>query len=362
MKIFLNGYWNANLGDDLFLKVLSDYFNKDYFNIIINRNNSFTYKKIPRINLIYFKNNLINKISNRLKKYFYLQLTESFEGQKLFWAKKNDYIIDLGGSVFQLPKKGMDSQFFNRKRFARGKIPYSIMGSNFGPFYHDYQLKKYSNIFSYSELIFFREKKSINLFRELRNIYYTPDIVFALNVKPYRKYNKYILFSIIQPRSKVYKDIYTKWIVNHIRKYVKQKEEIMLMAFCEPEGDLQYCKYIYRILTKEEKAFVKIKVHTDIEESLKYIANAKSIIATRYHAMILGWIFNKPLFVLSYSDKITNVINDIAPIQNYVKLEELSEDTQIVYSKFDSKYFDNVKNEVKNNLCLLEKKIHSHEK
>ena len=40
MKIFLNGYWNANLGDDLFLKVLSDYFNKDYFNIIINRNNS----------------------------------------------------------------------------------------------------------------------------------------------------------------------------------------------------------------------------------------------------------------------------------------------------------------------------------
>ena len=38
MKVLVDGYWNLNLGDDLFLKILTDYLPQNDYSIIVNEN------------------------------------------------------------------------------------------------------------------------------------------------------------------------------------------------------------------------------------------------------------------------------------------------------------------------------------
>src|SRR5690606_25270580 len=49
----------------------------------------------------------------------------------------------------------------------------------------------------------------------------------------------------------------------------------------------------------------------DIQAAIDIIRKSNSVIASRFHAMILGWVFNKSVFPLVYSKKMTNVMNDV---------------------------------------------------
>ncbi|MDT2926290.1 polysaccharide pyruvyl transferase family protein [Lactococcus lactis] len=64
-----------------------------------------------------------------------------------------------------------------------------------------------------------------------------------------------------------------------------------------------------------------------MNKSLSKIAESEKIIATRFHAMILGWLFQKPTFVISYSQKTTQVIENSFNKQTFVdynKVEKLN--------------------------------------
>ena len=71
---------------------------------------------------------------------------------------------------------------------------------------------------------------------------------------------------------------------------------------------------------------LKVVCYPNVNENemLKAMRNAKGIIATRYHAMIFSLVFRKPVFVISYSQKIDKVIEDINFSENScVRLKEL---------------------------------------
>jgi colanic acid/amylovoran biosynthesis protein len=48
----------------------------------------------------------------------------------------------------------------------------------------------------------------------------------------------------------------------------------------------------------------------DIDETLKVIAASSFVVASRFHAMILGWVIGKPVFPIVYSSKMTHVMQD----------------------------------------------------
>ncbi|HJC99921.1 MAG TPA: polysaccharide pyruvyl transferase family protein [Candidatus Dwaynia gallinarum] len=346
-NIIVNGYWNNNLGDDLFMKILAEKFPNYNFIIVMNTSLNNPFKEIKNIKYVFQHESLYTKIADRITNKFNIVLPNTVRSLFLKQRKKSSVFIDLGGSIFILPKFGMGSLYYFRKLVEKSFKYYVVMGSNFGPYYHKYQLKKYQHLLLNAYSVTFRDRNSVSLISSKQrenNIHYCPDLVFTLNVDKYKLDSEYTLISVKSFSDNDVNKKYNDFIIHFIKKNIKKRKKMVLMSFCENEGDYDNAQCIYNKLNDFDKKYVQIYNHQNIEDSLKIIANADKIIATRYHAMILAWIFKKPVFVISYSEKIENVIKDIAPNQAFTNLNDINENTFVRFTKYPKDYF--------NNMCL----------
>lgn len=357
----VGGYWNANFGDDLFLKVLVETFKNCDFVITVPPTKIGLYSKIaPNLNVeeekIIDGNQLVTFINKVYRKFSGSLLgSADFRNLRKIRLKKADGYIELGGSIFILPKNGkLDSSYRFRNKIAAFDSTYFVIGSNFGPYYSDYQLRGYRHLFSNINGVTFRDKYSYSLFSNLNNVNYAPDVVFNLDISKYNIGEEYVTISIINPENRNFtttqKTQYENYIVNIVKKYLKDNQKVILMAFCEAEGDTVFAEKISRTINSDG---LRIHVHRDVEESLQIIANSKYIVATRFHAMILAWLMRKEVFVISYSEKTDHVIQDLFPEQSYVKVEELSDKTEMRYSRISKEILNNIVSDASNQFTNL---------
>ena len=309
-----------------------------------------------RINLITRKQSKIRKTMDLISRAIYklnpnkkIILPGSSDAFLINLTKLNNFdaYLLLGGSLFIFPSKGMDCGYSSKRQIILSGIPYFIAGANFGPAYNKKQVNEYHKLFKFVKGASFRDKYSYSLFKDLGDqIQYHPDIVFGLDVSNYHKTEDFILISVINPESsghtKEISEKYFNYICNLARHYSNNGEKVVLMSFCEPAGDLNY---ISKILATIHSNNITAYNHNDVEKSLQMIAKAKKIIATRYHAMILAWIFEKDVYVISYNKKTTNVISDLFPKQNYVDIKEISSSTKPKFSKMPTEKINYLKSE-----------------
>lgn len=348
--LVVDGYWNTNLGDDLFLKILCDHYHEVNFTIAIDKRNYNVFKNIQNLSPTFVSANIQSKIINKIEQKTGKIISSSFSRRnkiRKLISEFNTY-IELGGSLFELPKTGMGADYSFRKVFRKNANNYLILGSSFGPYYHQYHIDNYNVFFDTVEDVVFRDKESYDLFKKNKNKSLLPDFVFNLNKEKYNTKNKnYVLFSIINPS--INKSNYKEFIKKYIKYYSSRNIKVVLMSFCENQGDLSYIYEICNELDDDIKNNVIIKSHHDIEESVQLIANALSIVATRYHAMILAWIFEKPCFVISYHKKIRDAIYTYNPSQKFVSLDKVCSTTTMEFGtpvkmdewrKKSAKYFE----------------------
>ncbi|SYW15660.1 polysaccharide pyruvyl transferase family protein [Oenococcus oeni] len=376
MEIIVDGYWQNNLGDDLFLKIICEKYPQLMFETFITKKNSHSFSE-KNLDFFYIKKNLLSRIMNKL----FREL--GIPNLKIRKASAADAFIQLGGSIFMLSKNGKETAGeFVRRKILIHNPNFFIIGSNFGPYYSDKQFDFYHKFFSRIFGACFRDTHSYNFFSDLPNVAVAPDVVLGMNIQKYKnekKKEKRVIFSIVDcdfkfnfPSNKSsfdLKNVYNHKIANLADKFVKDGYEVVLFSFCEAEGDLRAAKEIMKIIIDSHPEIterVKVYNHKSTENSLRLISTASKIIATRFHAMILGWIFQIPTFVISYSRKTTDVIKDVWPEQNYVDIEHVDDVTyQTVEdlnflpspiltdvksrSKFQFQYFDKfLENMVKN--------------
>ena len=83
-----------------------------------------------------------------------------------------------------------------------------------------------------------------------------------------------------------------------------------MKSFCNSEGDDNlinkltscYCSNEIKVLSYGKNSY---------KEVIGVIKSADLLLASRFHAMILGWLYNVPTIVISYSKKLENVISDL---------------------------------------------------
>lgn len=317
LKINLYGYVNNNLGDDLFFQHLANRYSSNTFNLFAPSMYSDTFNCIDNIRLIY-----PTKVKRVLNKFYKILFKKNLN----FYTNKADISLLVGGSLFMENKdwKIVQHEFVNK--FSASKNNY-LLGANFGPYtsleFYDSYKKKFVDF----EDICFREKYTENLFKDLKNVRVAPDILFGFKSDKLKiNEEKKVFISVIKPSYR--KDLidvdmkYYKGIAMLVKKYLSEGYEISLVSFCQAEGDEDAIDEIYSLLEKKTNIDRLYYKGFNRNEILKELARSEIIVATRFHAMILGWVFNKKVLPLIYSNKTLNVIKDVEFKGVYIDIKE----------------------------------------
>ncbi|WP_338617449.1 polysaccharide pyruvyl transferase family protein [Turicibacter faecis] len=308
-KIFLKGYLIKNLGDDLFIKIISERYPQVVFDAYSLKKYNKNIFKQKNLNLYFFEN-FITKVINML--FFKMGIKKSITREM-----KNDYLatVIIGGSLFIETEKFNSSKYLNYNyKFIR---PYYILGSNFGPYFtQEYLEVNKENIIKKAEDVCFRDNSSYILFNDLNNVRIASDVVFSMDLSHIKITEEdKVVISVIDCCRKVnpkYKIGYENKIIELIKYFIKKDYNITLMSFCKSEGDEEVIERIIKKFNNQQKN--KIKKHFyrgDINEAINELACSKIIIGTRFHANILGLKLNKTIIPIAYSDKTINVLKDM---------------------------------------------------
>jgi colanic acid/amylovoran biosynthesis protein len=308
-KIMVYVYTTFNLGDDLFIKVLSERYPKTNFVLFAPKEYKRLFSEASNITIITSDSLVIRGIN------FVFRTFKSKGFLRRLVAQNCDAGVYIGGSLFMQGEKWRDSIRSVKDMRSENK-PFFLLGANFGPFKDKEFYIAYKEIFKDYTDICFREKYSYEMFKDLSNVRMADDIIFQLKGQRFEKQKKNIVISVIKPSVRKhlvnYDDIYYKKMKDIAIYFIEKGYDVTLMSFCEYEGDAVAVEEIMNLIPKNFlKNVTKYLYKLNIEEALNVIAKSNFVVATRFHSMILGWIHEKPVFPIVYSEKMTNVMSDV---------------------------------------------------
>ena len=289
-KIYVKAYTRLNLGDDLFVFILCARYPKHQFYIKEQGIYTNTFKKIKNLTII-----------------------QNID------VENYDAIVYIGGSIFiQSGSTSINRLLDLKSEIIKENIPTYIIGANFGPYTTDeYFTTTKNELFSHIHSITFRDKYSYNLFSDMINVNYSPDVVFSIDTSNIKKVeSNEIGISIIHHLEREpLKTNYSKYLDKLLeisKHYIYNGYNVRLFSFCEYEKDMVAINDFLNKLTPQEKQHVTVSNYTgDILDILNKIAGLKLFITSRFHSMILGLKLGVPIIPICYSDKSSNVLNDI---------------------------------------------------
>lgn len=314
-KIFLKSYLNNNLGDDLFIDIITKRYKNDMFYLLTYKKENAKFNSNVKI-----YNWKVNKLLNRIIKLATLNIVNL---EKIY-IKKCDATVLIGGSMF-IEKKHKKINLNSKKS------NFFVLGINFGPFESEEFKNYYDKIFSMAQDVCFRDKYSYDLFSNLDNVRYTYDIVFGLKLKDVEmQEEKNVIISVIDCNKKCEpknKDKYEQLIVDLINKFYDLQYNITLMSFCKNEGDENAIESILdKIQNNNVKKTIKqYNYNGNIEEALNVLQKSSIIVGSRFHANILGMLMNKTILPIAYSDKTIHTLNDIGYKGKVIDIRKLDQ-------------------------------------
>ena len=293
-KVYLKCYYCKNLGDDIFIDIIS----KRYPNIIFNIYGDDNY--INKNNIKIINRNLFTKLVNKIL----MMLTNGKINIETFFSKRCDFNVILGGSMF-IEKELNPYEYLNKKKTF-------ILGINFGPYSSEQYYNYCFNYFSDAKDVCFRDQKSYDLFNKIETARIAPDIVFSLDNKNDDYCSKRIIISPIDCTNRFGKKVrekYESFLKQIICLYIEKGFSVGLMSFCKQENDHIVVKRLYEEINSQQVDCFYYE--GNINEAIDYINNSSIIVGSRFHANILGIKLNKSIIPIAYSDKTIDALNNL---------------------------------------------------
>lgn len=313
MKVHLKAYYRMNLGDDMFVKCIAERYPDITFRVYANHRYLAAFDGIHNIKAYSSFYSGIDRLAERL-------------GLRLFCEKLllklSDTLVYIGGSVFIEPKDNTTPPLI-----SHGNMYY--IGCNFGPYRTEKYLNRvYENLRSAVDVCF-RDSYSYELFKALPQVRLAPDVLFGYPSYPEKKQGSGVAFSVIDPSARSGLEIsaeeYYDEVAAAIRRCALKKIRVALFSFCSYEGD---GSAIENIVSRLNGTSVDIFSYDgDITGFLNSLNDYECIVATRFHAMVIGWMLSKKVLPVVYSAKQTNVMNDVGfngTVRNLMKKQTKS--------------------------------------
>lgn len=308
MKILLRFYNAVNLGDDLFVKIITERYPEHSFMIPIYGTST-----LPPLG----KNAKLVRVPIARRWFAALGYLINFANiQLLAMSRECDAMVYIGGSIF-IESKRPRVWIGERKFYKTIKIPYFILGANIGP-YQDYNfLVIVKSILSGAADACLRDSASFDLVKDLPNVRQATDIAFLLDETQYSVKNENIaVISLVDGTRKFSDEITSKYedVIREMTiRLLADGFRVVYMSFCKHEGDEVANYRVLGGLSDDVREKVEIhNYHGDLESALWLLSSSEVVIASRFHATILGLIFSKKVLPMAYSDKTIAILKDIS--------------------------------------------------
>ena len=333
-----------NLGDDLFIKLLLERYVETHFYVCAPTK----YKKIfcEYSNFHCVAN---DRFFNRAINFIFRKLKISKDINQDIIAKSTDAIVQIGGSVF-MQIEDWKVNLSNYKKLLSYKKPIYLLGCNFGPYQSQefYDLSR--DLISQYTDVSFRDYYSYNLFKDLVNTRVSSDIVFTLHENTREFTEKIVVLSVIDLSRRQnllnHLEMYETKLSELVAIYTEMDYTVYLTSFCRLEGDYVAVKRVLSRIDNKHKSRVKeLNYDGNINEVLDLFKRAEIIFATRLHAMIIGFSYDKTVIPIIYNQKMSNVLNDLNYKQQKIEIEnldslnikEMVENVSLTYMNLDYK-------------------------
>jgi colanic acid/amylovoran biosynthesis protein len=154
------------------------------------------------------------------------------------------------------------------------------------------------------------------LIKALPNTRVASDVVFTLKKEQHTVANNMTaVISVIDCSGRFSKEIqdnYENNIVILSKKLIHYGYQITFMSFCKYEGDEKAINRVISRFNKHDIRSVRTYYYKNsVDEAIGHISNCEIVVGTRFHACILGFIFNKKVLPIIYSDKTKNILDDM---------------------------------------------------
>lgn len=334
IKLLVRGSISYNLGDDLFIRILADRYKHTQINVIAPKDyRSFcgcdnvlcigsplsAYKRL----II----KIVGKFSRRL--YLFLLKKQNFRFYRKHIKSSDAYII-IGGSMFKEARNSDITFAVNESILEEiGAKKIFIIGANFGPYSSVDFLNSYRQYFHKFTDVCFRDKYSYDLFSDLDNVRMHKDVIFQYPICKIEKDEKSVGFVVVDfsqhPGLSKYISNYEKFILRTAMFYVSKHYNFTLISFQENEN-----KYLQSLRNKfyREQNMTRINILSysgDVESFVSEYGKFHIVFATRFHSMILSFMYRQKVCPIIYNKKLMNYIKDLEYPGLYVTLDDLTD-------------------------------------
>lgn len=329
-RVLVHGYFRANLGDDLFFRVLALRYPDVMFHIPTTRwDYRELFQDLPNVKIIDFLK--ITKLTTR-KTYMLPKIYSRLN------MKRFDAVVCIGGSLFIDRKNPTANDRIEAEKYSficdweyakAAGVPYFVLGANWGPCYNDYFYDYFSRAFDSLADLCFRDRASYGEFSHKPAVRCSGDILMdnpIIRSESSMVTKKQIAVSIISPegKSEIACDckVYYDSLAALCQEYTGLGCAVKLLSFCCDEGDEAACAQVLDRL--EDKSGVEMVTYRGSwQEMLQVMAESELIIASRFHATVIGWTLGVPVYSLVYSSKTVNLMEDCGLHRGFTKIEHI---------------------------------------
>ena len=322
-KILVLAYLRNNLGDDLFVEQL------------INRypDTKFFIRVIEEKYIDPFKNNR-NVVVLKVDK-------EDFEDIDM---KYYDACIYIGGSIFMEGGKvyNLDESCLQFVKDCKSQNkPFYYISSNYGPYQTEEYFELSKKVFTNCTDLCFRDLYSYELFKDIKTIRYAPDLVFSYPIGEIKTEKDTVGISLIdleiREDIKAKEQEYINFMYQNIKRYISQGKKVYLFSFCRYEGDEKMINKLKILLPKEfeNENILVVQYEGDIKSFLQEYSKMEYMICERFHSVILSYICQHKFYVISYSKKINNMLEDLKLTSSVINFKEIEENRVLDLSDFE---------------------------
>ena len=304
-KMYIRAYCQSNLGDDLFVLQLARRYPDTQFYLYALGENQNAFRNQPNLILPGTWDRIRRKLNHTLP----------IPGKEVFDGQGTDGRVAIGGSVFWegAPTDYLEGTF--------------LIGANCEDSYSPAYRQRLGSALASAAGCCFRDRFSYEQFRGLPGVTWAPDVLYGWAPAQSPRPGRGIGISVVARKGVFQDDSLREAYYNAIAGLCDLCREehipVKLLGFCRSEGDKDAMEAI-RARTADPENLTCVLYEGDVDAFLEEMNGCETILATRFHAMILGWVLGKNVVPILYSSKQTHVLEDAGfqgPMWNALKGE-----------------------------------------